>query len=102
MTGSATEDDEVLAEDVALFLRTVNPHNRKRTLTLCSGLHSRGTLGAVRALTDRRFRDRNARHVDKHVSDAENYGILMRVSVLEGMVVTPDWTERETLLDQWP
>ena len=52
---------KILREDVALFARAVSPFNRKRFVTICNGMYGRGTYGAVRALTDERFRDRNAR-----------------------------------------
>jgi len=42
---------QVLEEDVAHFYRSRNPFNRKRTVTICNAMYSRGVLGAVRALT---------------------------------------------------
>lgn len=39
-------------EDVAHFHRGVSPFNRERTVTICNGMYRRGTLSAVRALTD--------------------------------------------------
>jgi hypothetical protein len=32
-----------ISEDVALFARAVNPFNRERTVTICSGMSGRGT-----------------------------------------------------------
>ena len=58
--GDETAGKGILREDVALFARAVSPYNRKRTVTICSGMYGRGTYGAVRALTDERFRDRKA------------------------------------------
>ena len=54
---------QILREDVALFARAVSPFNRKRFVTICNGMYGRGTYGAVRALTDERFRDRNAEYI---------------------------------------
>ena len=53
----------ILREDVALFARAVSPFNRKRFVTICNGMYGRGTYGAVRALTDERFRDRNMEYI---------------------------------------
>lgn len=92
---------QVLEEDVAHFYRSRNPFNRKRTVTMCNGLYSRGVLGAVRALTDVRFRDRNTAHVRSRFADQETFSILSRVQVLQGSVVTPDWTSPEDLLHEW-
>jgi len=96
------DDVGILTDDPAIFVRTVNPYHRRRRLTICSGIHGRGTLGAVRALTDARFRDGNAEFVRSTFAEARNYGVLMNVTVLDGKVVTPDWTQQETVLDLWP
>ena len=58
---------KILLEDVALFARAVNPFNRKRFVTICNGMYGRGTYGAVRALTDERFRDRNMEYIQARV-----------------------------------
>ena len=90
-----------LQEDVALFFRGPNPLNRERSLTICNGMYGRGTLGAVRALTDRRFRDRNAAYLRERFGDP-TYAVLTRVAVLNGAVVTPDWSQEESRLYEWP
>ncbi len=95
-------DDEVLIEDVAHFFRTVSPHNDKRTVTICNGMYAHGTLGAVRALTDARFRDRNEHHLRTRFADATTFSILSRVKVFLGAAVTPDWSSPEDLLHEWP
>ena len=92
---------KILREDVALFARAVNPFNRKRTVSICNGMYGSGTFGAVRALTDARFRDRNAEYIRERFGDAEAYCILSRVTVENGHGLTPDWTESETRLFEW-
>lgn len=57
----ADAEDTVLAEDIGLLARMPNPLNPSRTLTICSGIHSRGVYGAVRSLTDAHLRDANER-----------------------------------------
>ncbi|MFI7446405.1 helix-turn-helix domain-containing protein [Nonomuraea sp. NPDC049714] len=94
--------DGQLHEDVALFYRGPNPFNRKRTLTICNGMYGRGTLGVVRALTDSRFRDRNAEFLIRRFGDQRSYAILSRVSVLSGLVITPDWSAEASRLVEWP
>jgi hypothetical protein len=91
----------VLKEDVALFARAVNPFNRKRSVTICNGMYGSGSLGAVRALTDARFRDRNADYIRQRFADSDTYCILTRVTVEPGAVLTPDWTLEETRLFEW-
>jgi len=92
-----------LRSDVAHFYRGPNPYNRRRTVTICNGLYARGTYGAVRALTDARFRDRNESHLAERFAGSEQISLLMRVTVpVAGKTLTPDWTLAETRLHEWP
>jgi hypothetical protein len=91
----------ILREDVALFARAMSPFNRKRFVTICLGMYGRGTYGAVRALTDERFRDRNAGYIQERFADSEAFCILTRVPVENGRTLTPDWTLPETVLFEW-
>jgi hypothetical protein len=92
---------EILREDVALFARAVNPFNRKRSVTICNGMYGRGGLGAVRALTDDRFRDRNRDYIQARFASSEAFCILTRVTVENTVTLTPDWTLPETRLFEW-
>lgn len=96
-----TGDRGILFEDVALFARGVNPFNRARTVTLCHGMYGRGTYGAVRALTDSEFRDRNSDYVKSRFHGCDTYCILTRVPIVNGETVTPDWTSGEHTLFEW-
>ena len=87
--------------DVALFARAVNPYNRLRAVTICTGMYGRGTYGAVRALTDARFRDRNTRYVNSTFGNTSSYCIVTRVPVVNGATMTPDWTDDDYKLFEW-
>ncbi|WP_326959368.1 helix-turn-helix transcriptional regulator [Amycolatopsis sp. NBC_01286] len=91
-----------LLEDVAHFYRGVSPFNRKRTVTVCNGMYGRGTLGAVRALTDVKFRDRNSGFVRDRFGGAKSFSIISRVQVVAGKGLTPDWTVADNRLHEWP
>jgi transcriptional regulator with XRE-family HTH domain len=91
-----------LLEDVAHFYRGESPFNRRRTVTVCSGMYGRGTLGAVRALTDARFRDRNTAYVHERFGDVESFSVICRVAVIGGQGLTPDWTFEQDRLHEWP
>ena len=93
---------QTLVEDVAHFVRAPNPFNQRRTVTLCNGMYARGVYGAVRALTDARFRDRNAGYIRARFAVGEAFSILSRVQVVAGEVITPDWTKPGTVLHEWP
>jgi hypothetical protein len=90
-----------LVEDVGLLVRMPNPLNSNRTLTMCNGIHSRGVLGAVRSLTDKRLRESNERYIAKNFRDNQQFGILMRIQVIEGIAMTPDFSIAGTVLYQW-
>ncbi|MEU4163345.1 XRE family transcriptional regulator [Actinoplanes sp. NPDC026670] len=93
----------MLLEDVAHFFRGKSPYNSRRTVTLCNGMYGRGTYGAVRALTDAKFRDRNENFIRRRFPDASAFSILMRVRINpNGTVVTPDWTQDDERLHEWP
>jgi hypothetical protein len=93
---------KILREDVALFARAVSPFNQRRFVTICNGMYGRGTYGAVRALTDERFRDRNAEYLRETFGDSAAFCILSRVTVVEsGRALTPDWTLPHTRLFEW-
>jgi hypothetical protein len=91
----------ILREDVALFARAVSPFNRKRFVTICNGMYGRGTYGAVRALTDERFRDRNAEYIESKFGGSKAFCILTRVPVEGAETLTPDWTAPGTVLFEW-
>ncbi|WP_432832095.1 hypothetical protein [Dactylosporangium sp. CA-092794] len=92
---------QTLHEDVAYFFRGPSPMNIKRTVTLCNGMFSRGTYGAVRALTDRNFRNRNEEYIAKRFGTAESFSVLFRVTVFAGETLTPDWTVARNRLHEW-
>ena len=92
---------EILREDVALFARAVNPYNRLRTVSICNGMYSSGSYGAVRALTDARFRDRNAAYLQDRFAGSQSFCILFRVQVEPGAPMTPDWSVEANRLFEW-
>ncbi len=98
---AAVADKGILLEDVALFARAVSPFNKRRTVTICNGMYGRGTYGAVRALTDARFRDRNAEYLRSRFGSSNAYCLLTRVPIVDGATVTPDWTTGNFTLFEW-
>jgi transcriptional regulator with XRE-family HTH domain len=92
---------EVLTEDVALFVRAANPANLATTVTICNGMYGNGTYGAVRALTDARFRDQNSTYARERFEDSAEFCILTRVRIIENLGMTPDWTVAENVLFGW-
>ena len=92
---------EVLVEDVAHFFRAPSPLNERRTVTMCNGMYARGVYGAVRALTDRRFRNDNENYLYSRFADGKPFSIISRVKVILGKTVTPNWSGGEDVLHEW-
>jgi hypothetical protein len=86
--------------------RTLSPrpesYNRERTLTFFTGMYSRGSYGAVRALTDPKIQERNAAYIASRFAGAQTYSIVSRVKIVANEVVVPDWTLDEIRLHEWP
>lgn len=98
---SEAAGEPVLREDIALFARAVNPYDRELTVTVCNGMYGNGTYGAVRALTDVRFRDRNYSYVQENFKGKGEFCILTRVTIENNVAVTPDWTIPGNVLFKW-
>jgi hypothetical protein len=93
-------DGEELIADVGYLARLRHPFKVSRTLTICNGIHSRGVFGAVRCLTDAKFRDDNERYLADRFPDGE-FAILLRVPVVTNETVSPDLQDPDTRLYEW-
>jgi hypothetical protein len=94
--------NRTLLRDVGHFYRGPNPFNKLRTVTICNGMHGRGVLGAVRATTDPKFRDRNAEYIRERVAGDGSVSLLFWVAIAGAKAVTPDWTLPDTVLHEAP
>jgi hypothetical protein len=91
-----------LIQHFGLLVRTQNPLSSNHSLTIWHGVRSRGVLSAVRALTNAWLRDSNERYIAKHFADPTDFAILMRVSIIAGQAMTPDFNAADCVLYQWP
>ena len=87
--------------DVGYIARLRHPFKRNRTLTICSGIHTRGVYGAVRCLTDASVRDENEKYIADRFPDGE-FALLLRIPIVEGETVSPDLQNPESRLFEWP
>jgi transcriptional regulator with XRE-family HTH domain len=78
-----------LEYDIALLARQPNELNADTSVTICAGIFSRGTYGAVRAFTDTALRAANERYLTENF-DLNNFWMLFYVPVFAGETVTPD------------
>jgi transcriptional regulator with XRE-family HTH domain len=85
-----------LEYDVALLARQPNPLNLSASITICSGIFSRGAYGSVRSMTDASLRTRNEAYLYERFRDPEDrtalrpFWMLFHVPVLLGETLTPD------------
>lgn len=95
-------DPSHLAEDVAQVYRGPNPYYQKRTVMQFNGQFARGTLGAVRALTDPQFRDINEAYLRDRFAGRREWALLTRVVIADGTPIPPVWTIDDNRLYEWP
>ncbi|HEY1572862.1 MAG TPA: helix-turn-helix transcriptional regulator [Pseudonocardiaceae bacterium] len=96
-------DETILVEDVCHILRTPNPYDSRRTLTMCNASYGRGTLAAVLAFTHQDVRDENESYLRDRFRGAETFSILARVRIGgAGLVVSPRLTDPDVVLHTWP
>jgi Helix-turn-helix domain len=93
-------DNEVV-EDVGFFARGENPSAPRLTLTICSGITTRGALGAAQCFIDREMKERNEQYLIPRFLGASAYCIVMRVPVVNGYPLTPDLSKDENRLFEW-
>jgi hypothetical protein len=91
-----------LVEDVAMFARTPNPNNTDRTLTICTGVFTRGVCAAVEILTDAVLCGANEVALDHLCGMTDSYGILFRVPVYGNTTSVPDLRSPGLILQSWP
>jgi hypothetical protein len=91
-----------LVEDVGLLVRVPNPINTAKTLTICNGIFARGVVGSVRCLTDSQLRKQNEDYIATRFGGSRQFGLLMRVSVMQATTLTPDLNNKDTRIYEWP
>jgi transcriptional regulator with XRE-family HTH domain len=93
--------DGELVEDVGFFARGENPAAPLRTLTICSGVTTRGVRGAARCFIDPEMRGRNEQYLTPRFPDGSTYCIVMRVPVVNRDPLTPDLSVQRNRLFEW-
>jgi hypothetical protein len=96
------EDGQLVTQDVGLLARIPNPFDPARTLTMCSGVFTRGVYGAVRCMTDGEFYAQNGDYLAGRFGDARRFAIVMRVAVIDHATATPDLANIGNRLYEFP
>ena len=86
---NGTGPEAPVVEDIGLLTRFPSPLDDRRSVTICSGVHTRGVYGAVRTLTAHQARDRNTAWLRKRFPDLGRFGVVFRVPCTDHAIPPP-------------
>jgi transcriptional regulator with XRE-family HTH domain len=98
---SCRDDDGILVQDVGLIARSPHPIVPGGTVTLLSGITSRGVHGAALCFIDPHVRDTNERYLDSAFGNAESFCMLMNIPVQNEIALPPNLWRENTRLYEW-
>jgi transcriptional regulator with XRE-family HTH domain len=91
----------VLTQDIGLIARVPHPIMPEKTVTVLSGITSRGVHGAALCFTDWHFRDDNTRYLQETFGDTEAFCILMNIPVANNMALPINLTLDNVRVYEW-
>lgn len=91
--GAPGEEVPEVVQDIGLFVRTKNPTNPERDVTLCSGVFTHGVLGAVMAFTDADVAEENETTIRQKLGEVDNFAALFSVKIVAGRVAPPRFSD---------
>lgn len=98
---SSTRVGDIMTQDVGLVARVPHPIMPARTVTLLSGITSRGVHGAALCFTDAHVRDDNERYLEETFGNAQSFCVLMNVLVTNNLALPPNLQMENTRLWEW-
>ncbi len=90
-----------LLQDVGLIARGPHPFVPGGTVTLLSGITSRGVYGAALCFLDSHLRDTNERYLENAFGNVESFCILMNIPVHYDIALPPNLWRENTCLYEW-
>jgi transcriptional regulator with XRE-family HTH domain len=91
----------ILEEDIGLIARGPHPNVPDRTVTMLSGITSRGVHGAALCFIHRRLREKNEEFFKNTFGNTDTFCILMRVPVHDNTAFPPNLSESRNRLYEW-
>jgi hypothetical protein len=88
-------------QDVGLIARGPHPIIPGGTVTLLSGITSRGVHGAALCFIDAHVRDTNGRYLDNAFGNVESFCLLMNIPVQNNIALPPNLWRENTCLYEW-
>ena len=99
---TSTRDEEgVLVEDIGLIARGEHPVAPGRTVTMLSGITSRGVHGTALGFISRYVRDENEEYLRDAFGNANEFCIVMRVPVIQNTALPPNLSRDDVRLYEW-
>ena len=101
-TFTSTRDEAgTLVQDVGLIARGPHPIIPGGTVTLLSGITSRGVHGAALCFIDSHVRDTNERYLQSTFGNVESFCLLMNIPVQQDIALPPNLWRENTRLYEW-
>jgi len=98
---SVRDDSGTLMQDIGVIARGPHPNIPERTVTVISGITSRGVHGAALCFTDSRIRSTNERYLKDKLGDADAFCIAMLVPVRNNVALPPNLWRDDVRLYEW-
>jgi transcriptional regulator with XRE-family HTH domain len=98
---SSRDDEGNLVQDVGLIARGPHPIIPGATVTLLSGITSRGVHGAALCFIDSHVRDTNERYLQNAFGNVDSFCILMNIPVHYNIALPPNLWRENTRLYEW-
>jgi transcriptional regulator with XRE-family HTH domain len=98
---SVWDDEGNLVQDVGLIARVPHSIIPGGTVTLLSGITSRGVHGAALSFVDLHVRETNERYLETAFGNAESFCILMNIPVQNDIALPPNLWRENTRLYEW-
>ena len=94
------KEEKTLVQDVGLIARSPHPIIPGGTVTLLSGITSRGVHGAALCFIDSHLRDTNERYLQSAFGNVDSFCILMNIPVHNDGALPPNlWRENSSLYE---
>src|SRR5580704_2535925 len=97
----STWEEGNLVQDVGLIARSPHPLVPGGTVTLLSGITSRGVHGAALCFINSHVRDTNERFLENTFGNVESFCILMNIPVHRNIALPPNLWRENACLYEW-
>jgi transcriptional regulator with XRE-family HTH domain len=98
---SLRDDEGDLMQDVGLIARGPHPLIPGGTVTLLSGITSRGVHGAAQCFIESHLRETNEQYLQAAFGNVESFCILMNIPVQNNTALPPNLWRENTRLYEW-